>query len=428
MRRSLSWAAGSLLLPALAVLGPGAAPAHADDFVPGPGTYTVDTDDLVISGPGGGDLGNVVGGVAVFDFDQVLVGPGVILTVTGSRPVRLEARGRMDVRGVITGTGSSASDGLPYLVPGGPGGGAGGPHRTAGSGPGGGLPGDSFVGAGGGGYGGRGAHGGPIGPMPPGTRAGGPVYAGVPTVPRGGSGGGGGESTSGGGGGGAIELRAGQLTIAPGAVVNVDGGGGAPSYGGGTGGGSGGGLVLRADRLSVQGQLLARGGDGGVGNSTYADGGGGGGGRVALIGRLSLDVVTSPAVNGGSSGTRSSSGCCSPGFAGPDPTGAAGQVVEIRGTSLTAAANRTVVPGTRVTFATRLRSFTTPLAGRTVTLWRRPSTSTTWQRVASRSTTGSGVASVSLRVSASGRYQWRFAGTSVHLPSVSPQSSVTVRR
>ena len=266
MRRSLSWAAGSLLVPALAVLGPGAAPARADDFVPAPGTYRVDTDDLVISGPSGGDVGHLVGGVAVFDFDDVVIGPDVVLAVHGSRPARLEARGRMDVRGVIFGSGRSAEDGSGAFVPGGPGGGAGGAPSGTGSGPGGGA-GTSAVhdGAGGGGHGGPGARGRSL--DRPSDAAGGPAYAGAPAVLRGGSGGGGGLMTSGGGGGGAIELRAAQLTIAPTARVQVDGGGGGGplTITGPTGGGSGGALVLRADRLSVQGALLARGGDGGAG-------------------------------------------------------------------------------------------------------------------------------------------------------------------
>jgi hypothetical protein len=422
MRRSLIWAAGSLFLPAVVVLGPAASPSHADDFVPGPGIYRVDTDDLVITGPGGGDLGNLVGGVAVFDFDQVLIGPEVTLDVTGSRPVRFESRGRMDVRGVISAQGASAPDGQWVVAAGGPGGWAGGPPDVGGAGPGGGAPGDSLAGAAGGGHGGRGARGALA------SATGGSAYSGVPTVLRGGSGGGGGPLSGGGGGGGAVELRAAQLTIAPGAQVNVDGGGGAAALGGGTGGGSGGGLVLRADRLSVQGQLLARGGAGGVGNSTYGNGGGGGGGRVVLIGRHSLTVDIAPAVNGGLSGARSSSGCCFPGLPGPDLVGEAGQVVQITGTRLAASANRTVRPGATVTFTTKLQSLTTPLAGRAVTLWRRSTTGSIWQRVGTAVTTTAGNASTRLRVPSSGRYQWRFAGTTAYLPSVSPQSSVTVRR
>src|SRR3954469_9133812 len=143
------------------------AAAAAGDFNPAPGTYIVDTSTLTITGPGPTNITGVdQGGVAVFEFDAVNIGSGVTLNASGSRPLRIAARGDLTLAGAINGNGTSPGNfnaGPGSL--GGPGGGGGGGGNattwTRGEGTGGGgAATGSDDGGGGGGFGGAGARGG----------------------------------------------------------------------------------------------------------------------------------------------------------------------------------------------------------------------------------------------------------------------------
>jgi hypothetical protein len=328
--------AALLALVACTLFAPGvAAEASAADFTPGPGTYTVDTTALTLTGPGTSLSGTDQGGVAVFSFDEVNVPATVTINVHGSRPFKLLASGSLTLAGLINGSGTSATDFIAGPNAGGPGGGAGAPDGTQpGAGPGGGgVSSTNFNGAGGGGFGGTGARGGLSTMTSPGgaAGAGGASYGDLnSSLLQGGSGGGGntwGGATGGGGGGGAIALVGTTVTVAPGGLVFADGGGGAVGEGA-SGGGSGGSIVVHGNIVEVDGALVARGGEGGAGGCC-GDGGGGGGGRIAYQFRTLIAAGTA-LVNGGSSGTRSTGGCCSHGGLSPDATGAAGLVTKVQ--------------------------------------------------------------------------------------------------
>jgi hypothetical protein len=327
--------AALLALVACMLFAPGvAAEAGAADFTPGPGTYTVDTTALTLTGPATSLTGTDQGGVAVFGFDNVSIPATVTINVKGSRPFKLLASGNLTLSGLINGSGTSATDGIAGPNAGGPGGGAGAPDGTQpGAGPGGGgASSTNFNGAGGGDFGGAGARGGLSTTTPGGTAgAGGASYGDLnSSFLQGGSGGGGntwGGATGGGGGGGAIALVGATVTVAPGAVVFADGGGGAVGSGA-SGGGSGGAIVVHGNIVEIDGALVARGGEGGAGGCC-GDGGGGGGGRIAYQFRTLIAAGTA-LVNGGSSGTRSTGGCCSHGGLSPDVTGAMGVVTKVQ--------------------------------------------------------------------------------------------------
>jgi len=293
-------------------MGVAAAPASAASFIPAPGTYTVDTTALTLTGPGTSIAGTDQGGVAVFSFDNVSIAPTVLLEVEGSRPFKLVAGGELVVAGAIEASGFSATEQVPGPVPGGPGGGAGGINFTdAGDGPGGGgaSPSESN-GGGGGGFGGAGARGGVNGgdTQPPGL--GGGAYGDLNSVLQGGSGGGGAsvgtDAVGGGGGGGAIALFGSTVRILAGAEVFADGGNGALGGNGASGGGSGGGILLRGTNVAMDGLLSAVGGEGGEGGCC-GNGGGGGGGRIALQ-YQALSMTGTANVSGGLSSEGVSSG------------------------------------------------------------------------------------------------------------------------
>jgi len=311
-----------------------ASPASAANFNPAPGAYTADTGALTLTGPGTSIAGADVNGVAVFSFDDVNIPSGVTIQAQGSRPLKIVASGNMTMAGVIEANGASVTaDGVATASPGGPGGTAGGAGGTAGSGQGGGgLASNAQNGGGGGGFGGAGARGAVYSATGSGG-LGGPAYGDLDALFQGGSGGAGsgqgGLPTAGGGGGGAVALHASALTIS--GVILASGGSGACSSGGGSGGGSGGAIVLHADTLESTGVLFATGGSGGLGG-IYADGGGGGGGRVAYQFKTLVSSGT-PIVSGGTSGTRTTSGCSGHGGVSPDPTGAAGSVTKSKAAS-----------------------------------------------------------------------------------------------
>lgn len=313
------------------------ASASAADFDPAPGTYVVDTSALKITGPGATDITGVdQGGVAVFSFDTVNIPAGVTLNASGSRPLRIEARGDLTLAGVINGNGTSPENfNAGPGGPGGPGGGAGGSGNastwTRGEGTGGGgAATESDDGGGGGGFGGAGARGGTSSYNAAGVGgAAGAAYGSLDGGFVGGSGGSGSSSVEGGGGGGAIALFGRTVTIAGSGEVHADGGGGAVGFGA-SGGGSGGAVLVVGSVIDNQGQITARGGEGGAGGCC-GDGGGGGGGRVAFRGTV-LRATGSPDVTGGTSGTRSSPSGLGHGALSPDFKGADGVVTRTTGT------------------------------------------------------------------------------------------------
>jgi hypothetical protein len=89
--------------------------------------------------------------------------------------------------------------------------------------------------------------------------------------------------------------------------------------------------------VTIDGLLSATGGSGGSGGCC-GDGGGGGGGRIAYQ-YVSLVASGTAIVSGGTSGTRSTSGVCSPGGPSPDVAGGTGVVT------------KTKAPNTKITSA-----------------------------------------------------------------------------
>lgn len=333
----MSKRAGTLLVSTVAMLAVLLAPAVANgaNFEPTSGIYEVDTTTLKLTGPGTEITGTDQGGVAVFNFDKVNIGPVVTIEAFGVRPLKFVASGELVLAGVIEAGGFSGEDLTPGAGEGGPGGGEGGADgEQPGSGPGGGgIASDESNGGGGGGFGGAGARGGVKSGNPGTAGPGGAPYGDLNAALQGGSGGAGGslggEATGGGGGGGAVALFGATVRIAPEGEVNVDGGNGAVGEEGGSGGGSGGGILLHAQVLQVNGALSARGGGGGRGGCCGA-GGGGGGGRIAYqFG--TLIASGSPNVSGGASSSISTTNCCT-GTTGasPQPFGAEGVVTKLQ--------------------------------------------------------------------------------------------------
>ncbi len=300
------------------------------------GTINIDTDALTITGFGNGVAALSEGGgveMAVFTFDQIDLGSGVTINVTGNRGLVLGSKSSfnfdstLDLSGGNGGRGGISNpdvggDGGPGADDGTPGSATGSnpPGSTRGNGGqatdndapadpltdsfghgmGGGLQVEQPVNriggpGGGGGYGGGGGQAGGHGSVGA-WGAGGTDYGDdLLTELFGGSGGGGarfkpndgGDSPlgGGGGGGGAIELIASEVLTVSGTIDITGGTGGNGANICGGGGGSGGGLVLAAYSLDVDGaEILATGGNG-YRNATLDQGGyggGGGGGRVAF--------------------------------------------------------------------------------------------------------------------------------------------------
>ncbi|HEV3166539.1 MAG TPA: hypothetical protein VGZ22_21115, partial [Isosphaeraceae bacterium] len=236
-------------------------------FPTAPGSYEFGTDpnNPIFVGPGVSLSGVIYHGLAVFDFDSVTIGNGMIvkswgtalpLVVLSRSDFTITGTGQFDVSGFGTGTIYSSLPGV--------GGGHGGiqlissPNGLgAGWGPGGGQPGMThafiFGAGGGGGFGGHGGTGGDGGPPFSGGPGGAAVQTDLFHQLQGGSGGGAG-SQGGGGGGGAVEIGAVRsITIGGGGLLAGGGDGGLGSAvndghgGGGGGGGSGGVVFLHAD-------------------------------------------------------------------------------------------------------------------------------------------------------------------------------------
>ena len=314
------------------------------------GTYVIDTTgpNPTLTGPGGTSFTGVVsGGVAVFDFDSVVIQNGVTIVASGPNPVAILSHTTMIISGILNGSGGAAGPNFsnPPPAQGGPGGGVGGDSfGSPGGGPGGGQAptgSSAFVaGAGGGGFGGKGARGAdensPF--FGSGTGgAGGVAYANLFTMLQGGSGGGGasdplfGASTNGGAGGGTFELGAvASLTVSATGIIRVDGGNGGVGDLGASGGGSGGGVLMHAITVSMNGIISAKGGDGGAGG-VAGDAGGGGGGEVAVIFATTGAFNNTGTINllGGTSGVANPGpgGPFSHGGSGADPTGANGRLI-----------------------------------------------------------------------------------------------------
>jgi hypothetical protein len=421
----------------LFTVGVAAPPAGAADLVLGANAYVADTTALTLSGPGLLVHGTNVGGIAVFKFGTIILPSGGSITATGTRPFELFATGALVVGGVITSNGASATDFVAGPMAGGAGGGAGGKDITAkGQGPGGGgISTNANNGGGGGGFGGPGARGANVGTGT--TAAGGAGYGNLDVKLQGGSGGGGSATIStsfpgaGGGGGGAIGLFGGSVTLQSTAVISASGGNGAVGGGGGSGGGSGGGIVVHGSTVNLEGVLVATGGQGGRGGCC-GDGGGGAGGRIAiqfrtLFSRTALTTV----VNGGASGGVSTTGCCSHGTLSPDVSGANGRVTfaQIDASRLTIGRSATITKGHTVTIATQLTDAGTGAAigGLPVTLYRRGAVAgSVFTPVITKTTSASGTAAVVLKPLASTIYQWRFAGSLIHLPVNSVGQTITV--
>ena len=245
-------------------------------FVSAPGSYTINTTNVQMTGPSGFLMNGVLSdGIAVFSFTDFFLGAGAGISTTGSRPAGILSRNDMTIGG----------NGIRALA----GGGAGGEPQQRGMGPGGGFPGFNFFGGagGGGGFGGRGGRGQFSNPTFDFPGAGGPTYGDLYIALQGGSGGGGGKSninfqSAGGAGGGALELGANHDMIIAGSGINADGLPGVPRDSNHTagGGGSGGGIRLHASTIINTALVAARGGRGGDG--VFENGGGGGGGRILI--------------------------------------------------------------------------------------------------------------------------------------------------
>ncbi|MBM4344836.1 MAG: hypothetical protein FJ100_15825 [Deltaproteobacteria bacterium] len=256
-----------------------------------------------------------------WQFTELLIPKGVVVTVTGSAALEIKATKRIQIDGTLVLDGGNSADSQSgsngcspnngQSSPGaaGPGGHPGGTSTygvwtsTAGGGPGGGAgagDGNSYGnggGGGGGGYGSGGSTGAKAGATTtqgPGG-AGGGTYAGIANGQLiGGSGGGGGgygsaynaAGTGGGGGGGAAKLEAPEIVVT--GKISANGGSGGKQTlcdGGGGGGGSGGAIWLRAAKVDfATGTLTAKGGQGGaIDLPSGADGGIGGAGGDGLI-------------------------------------------------------------------------------------------------------------------------------------------------
>jgi len=233
------------------------------------------------SQPGGPDI-------AVFTFDNIDLGAGVNITITGSRPVAILSKRDAISRSTVAvsagslGGGAGGAEGAPLV------GGSIGPGAGTGGG-------QSGGGGGGGGFGGAGGHGaGVIGVDLAAigiTGDGGLAYGDALATLQGGSGGGGGIRLSGGadgrggGGGGALQIGAAGLTqvVSVAVVGGATGGNGGAGSGGmielrGARGGFGAGAVLDASGGAVVIPAVPGSGFG----LPQISGGGGGGGRILV--------------------------------------------------------------------------------------------------------------------------------------------------
>ncbi len=278
------------------------------------GNFTFDTDALTIvddTDPGvplftgvvddqnGQASPGVVPEIAVFTFADIDLANSAAITVTGTRALALLSHSNIDIDTILqlngAGTGVDCAASCVGEA-GGPGAFAGGLGATDGLGPGGGgfTSSDLFpavANGAGAGFGSDGEAGEAGFGESPGLA--GVSYGGLLTLLQGGSGGGGALTTlvptvpvGGGGGGGALEVgAAGTVTIAASGVLEANGGvGGFTFVAGGVlfgGNGSGGAVRLHGDKLSILGEIRAR---GGTAPSGLPEQSAGGGGRVLTVG------------------------------------------------------------------------------------------------------------------------------------------------
>jgi hypothetical protein len=96
--------------------------------------------------------------------------------------------------------------------------------------------------------------------------------------------------------------------------------------------------------------------------------------------------------------------------------------------ALSIGTSATIKYGTVVTISTKLTDTTTKsgLAGMAVTLWRRASAKATWAKVAAKTTSSTGTASMAVRPTGYDQYQWRFGATATHAGVTSATQSVAV--
>lgn len=270
----------------------GAFPSGAGAYVfTTSGTPTLQTPDGTII------TGVVAEKIAVFTFDAIGIGDGMIVTASGGRPLALLSYSDVTIAGTGRIDVSGASAVLQNPGRGGPGGGAGGAGGQGGPGQGRGYG----QGSGGGGFGGRGGRGAP---------SGGRTYGNLLRGLKGGSGGGGafsslgGSGGGGGGGGGALEIVAlGTITVGGNGIVTMGGRGASSTrlHTNGGGGGSGGGVLLSGNAVRVNSIVDARGGIGGTANRGIVGGGGGGGQVFILYGSGGLSGTGVITVAGGGS-------------------------------------------------------------------------------------------------------------------------------
>jgi hypothetical protein len=229
--------------------------------------------------------------LCIFIYQDVSVGAGATLALSGSRLAVITAFGNIDVAGTINaglaGPGFGSGDGIGGTGPSSGGGGAGGITQGA--------------------HGGSGFSAGNAG-----GNGGAPIAAPVLVPLLGGAhGGAGGDGTGHGGhGGGAVQLSAcGDLLVEAGARIGAPGGGGSAGVFGGSptgggGGGSGGGVLLEGRNVTLGGTVTANGGGGGAGT------GGATGGENGLDGRL--DTTAAAGGNPGQADAGGSGGANTP--------------------------------------------------------------------------------------------------------------------
>ncbi len=252
----------------------------------------------------------------LWKFKDFIIPKGVVVTVTGTKPLEIQATGKVQIAGTLSLAGKPGVDvaagynsGVCYAGGvGAAGGGTGGqgcygqagkPGAGSGGGKGGFSSGyGSGGGGGGGGYGATGSAG-AKGNSGVTAGAGGAAYSGVTTgALLGGSGGGSGgygsaynaSGAGGGAGGGVVKITAPSIAVT--GLVDARGGAGGQQRnncdGGAGGGGSGGGVWLRSTTVSlVGGQVLATGGAGGDAVAGQSSNGGDGG--AGAVGRVRID-------------------------------------------------------------------------------------------------------------------------------------------
>jgi hypothetical protein len=270
------------------------------------GVLSFDTDTLQVTG-GGAGVTNTTGSlfaqgggnpnVAVFDFSNVLVGSGVTIQVTGSRPIAILSQTNLQIDANLNVSGADGTDGASYASPA-PSGGNGVNGTSAGSSGGNGAPQTVATEFGGkGGDGGFNTGNGTMGGSGSGGAAGGNfgISSGqaLTVSGSGGTGGNGASGFQGLPGAGGFGANGGPSFVI---VGGGNGGDGAPGFngkGGGGGGGGGGGSCFIGASCLANADRAGGGGAGGSGGLGGNRGFGGSGGQAATLG-----AVGSVAMNG----------------------------------------------------------------------------------------------------------------------------------